>query len=198
MGSLTSVVNKKPRASRHRRAGNRIVLGHDVLDATLAEFNVTTANRIARSGLGKAVRVIAKGVKSQVPSSLKDVRAAIGYRVGSGKGKGRSSGVTQAKVGAAVGKPRKRAVRDRTGRPGVGISRTNIHWWVMGATGAKPKKGAPGPPRRTKTGKSTGVTTPNPVVKQGYSASSSAATTALRDGVLEGIQRELTKKHKKK
>lgn len=213
MGRLSDAINQQGHRGgsrigssggriHRRRSPGRIVLGHDVLDATLKDFNVAAANRIARSGLGKSVRVVSKAIKAQVPSGMKGVRGAIGYRVGSGKGRGRSSGVTHAKAGTVHTRATKTAgtktakvmgkktrFRSARRRPGVGISWNNIHWWIMGT----------GPRVQKTTGRSTGVMPPQkPIVKAGYAASSAAAITALRDGVIEGIQRELTKKHKKK
>lgn len=154
----------------------RIVTGDKALDRRLKRFARKPANRIARAGLNKGARLAAKQIKQKVPSRLKSVRAAIGSSVKKSK-----HGVTQAKAGAAVGKSRRKKSPKRTTGFGEGISRQNVHWWVLGTEERQ----------REDTGQNTGKMPEQPVVREGFK--SGPVMTAIKEGSTKQIKRELAK-----
>ena len=97
----------------------------------------------------KAASQATKEIKSKI--STRSVKKAIGWRL---VRKPKSAEEIDAKIGAAVGKKSKRAtsVKERGGRPGVGIDRRNVHWWFLGtaerSTGSKRSGGHRGGNRR--------------------------------------------------
>lgn len=118
------------------------VTGVRELDKALAEMKRGAVNRVMRPALNKAAKYSAARVKETIPGRYKTIRAAIGYRALKSR---HNSGFVGAKVGAAVGKKRKRmSQKDRANRKGVGIDRANIHWWFLGTderfTGQKRKR----------------------------------------------------------
>lgn len=126
------------------------LIGMKELEDALAKLEKVEARKVARQALGKSLRVLTKAIKGEIPPNLKDLKKAIGQRVDKAKG-GPDAGKHRAKAGVAVGKKSKRQakVKDRTGRPGVGIAKENAHWFVLG-TGSRTKK----------SGKSTGSMPP--------------------------------------
>ena len=157
----------------------RILTGDKALDRKLKFLERKAANRAARAGLGKGARLAAKKIKAEVPSSLKSVRRAIGHSVKKGKG-----GITTAKAGAAVGKASKAKAPKRSSGGGVGISRANIHWWILG-TGDRTQK---------TTGRATGKMPAHGVVKAAVAKSMSSIKSAIREGVKSSLMRAAKKK----
>lgn len=177
----------------HLKSAVRIVTGDVEIDKALAEIaKIGTANRIARSGLTKSIRVIVKGIKSEIPSRHKSVKKAIKGYVKFSKKKG----FTEAKAGG-VGKQEKPA-GGRGNREGVGITGRNIHWYLMGTTrppvGRQPKKKQV---MKTASGRFLGKDVAEmpgtPAVKQGYAKSKDQAAKALRDGCHLQLEREVAK-----
>lgn len=175
--------------ARPRKAATRILTGDKEIDKALGEIaKVGTANRIARAGLMKAIRVGVKAMKSEVPSSAKSVKAALKGYVKKNKRKG----VVEAKmggVGKQTGKP-----KDRSGKDGVGIGSPNVHWYVLGTDRRRPKKTKV---MKTATGQFMGKEVAempeHPVVKEGWNKSKSQAMSVLRDGVRTQLEREVVK-----
>lgn len=132
-------------------AGERILTGDKEIDRKLKFLERRAANRAARAGLAAGGRVLVKAIKQEVPSHLRTVKKAFGSRVK----KDKRAGVTQAKAGAAVGKRPRGKPAKRSSAAGVGISRRNIHWWILGT----------GPRTQKKTGRATGRMPQHPVVK---------------------------------
>jgi hypothetical protein len=83
------------------------------------------AGRIARRAVARAAESAADGIRSRI--SNPSVRGTIGARLSKSRGE-----VAEAKIGAGVGKRAATSVQNRTGRPGVGISARNVHWWFLG------------------------------------------------------------------
>lgn len=106
-----------------------VVDGVRELNMLFEQLKRGAANKIARPALSKAGQHAVKVIKAAVPSRLKDIRKAIGYRIPKTKF---TAGIVTLKVGAAVGKRRQRKIQDRTGRPGVGIGTPNVHWFFLG------------------------------------------------------------------
>ncbi len=121
------------------------VTGDEKLDRALKDLG-KQARTVAAAGIRAALNEIKKGIKSELPTRI---RPAIGSRF-----KRRRPGVVEAKVGGKVGKTRSYGGRRPSGgRPGVGISGRNVHWYLMGTasrfhrtsgspTGAMPKVSA--------------------------------------------------------
>lgn len=157
----------------------RILTGDRQLDAMLAELHRSSANRIARSSLGKGSRLAAKKIKREVPGHLKTVRKAIGSSVRKAKG-GPNKGVTVAKAGAAVGKQRGKDAK-RSTKHGVGMGPRNIHWWILGTN-----------PRKHDSGHPTGAMPAHPVVQQALSTTADI-DAAITEGARVAVLRELRK-----
>lgn len=132
---------------------------------------------MARAGLGKGSRLGAKLIKAEIPSTQKHIRKAIGSSVKKSRG-----GVTVAKAGAAVGKSRSKPTERPAGKPGKGISRRNIHWWIMG-TGQR---------RHPITGTS-GKMPGNPVVRRAISKGLPQIKAAIKAGTVVALQRAVKK-----
>lgn len=126
------------------------LMGVKELENALRTLDKVEARKVARSALSKSLRLLTKAIKGDVPPNLKDLKRTISQRMDKPKG-GPDAGKHRAKAGVAVGKKTKRKlkVKDRTGRPGVGIAKENAHWFVLG-TGLRAKK----------SGQSTGVMPP--------------------------------------
>jgi hypothetical protein len=80
---------------------------------------------IARQAVGKAAQSAAGSIRNRI--SHAGVRSTIGYRMLNTRGE-----VSEAKIGAAVGKSTATTVKNRGGRSGVGIDASNVHWWFLG------------------------------------------------------------------
>ena len=83
--------------------------------------------RIAKAALRAACKEIAKAMRSEL-AEANEARAAIGHVV-------RGVKHVTAKVGVNVGIGRDnqpKQPRKRSGRSGVGIGPSNVHWWIRG------------------------------------------------------------------
>lgn len=173
---------------RRRTRNAVVVLGVPELDQKLQQLGrVSTRNRIARRALNVAGKTLEQGIKSSAgPITRPTVKRSVATR------RQLLRGGAVLRVGAGI-RPTRGRRKGRTG--GVGISARNIHWWILGTTGAQPRRGQQGPPRRTRTGKSTGITRPQDVgfLRQGYSASEAQFLRILRAEVMRGIETEAAK-----
>jgi hypothetical protein len=152
--------------------------GDGALISTLNGLRDSVARRAIKKGLTKAVRILTKGMKAQVPVNLKSMKRAIGGRIGSGH-----RGKFTAKAGAAVGKAAKAEPRPRKNR-GVGIGGSNIHWWILG-TGQRTSSRGP-------TGAMPAMAAH--VIKAGFSSAAGQAAEVIKSE----ISAELAKPHKAK
>ena len=164
-----------------------VLLGAKELAATLKELGGPATQRIAKRAIPKGLRPITKAIKAQIPPKYKALKQGIGQRFSKDKG-GARKGQFSAKSGVGVGKKKVAKKRDRTGKPGVGASIENAHWFVLG-TGERTRK---------KTGGSTGSMPPQipNIVKTGFAKAAGAAATAMAQSVREGIAREAAKAKK--
>lgn len=165
----------------------RILTGDKALDRKLKRLERKSANRIARSGLGKGARVAAKAIKAEVPSSMKSVRRSIGSYVKKAK-RGPNAGITEAKAGFSVGTKKKRAAsveKNRAGKPGVGISFWNAHWWVLGTNNRDRWRTGQGP---------TGSTEGHDVVPKAIGGAKSSIRAAIAEGTKKALIREAKKR----
>lgn len=157
----------------------RILTGDKALDRKLKFLERKAANRASRAGLGRGARVAAKAIKQEIPSSAKGIRRSIGSYVKKAS-RGAARGITEAKAGFSVGSAAKRAAsieKNRGGKPGVGISTQNVHWWVLGTEREK-----------------TGSTEPHDIVKPAVTGAMSAIKSAIREGVKASLMRAAKKK----
>lgn len=180
----------------YRRAKSPLILtGMDDIDALLKELPVVVANRAARSGLTKGVRLAAKKIRSQIPSRYKDARKAIGHSVRMDKD-GPHKGTTQAKAGTAVGKKktgRKNLPKSRgKGQKGIGIHPANLHWFILGTKDRYIRKGVN---KGKWTGRMTRTGEPlfKNIVRNAVSSSRSEIMEVTRNGILDAMEREVQK-----
>lgn len=155
-----------------------VVTGIKELDARLKSLDEKVQRKLGKRAVSAALRVLAKSIKAQVPPSNKSVRKAINSRFSKTKG-GANRGLTEAKVGAGVGKQKKPEGRGK--RPGVGISGNNVHWWILGTQ-----------ERQTKAGHLTGAMPAIGlnIVKDGFKAGEAEAESKIIQNLREGIERE--------
>lgn len=111
----------------------------------LEELSKAASNRVGKKAITAGVKLMAKAIKKEIPSTQKSARKAIGYsfkRPRSGKWKH----VIFAKAGAGAGMSKKRrakaAIKPRSGKKkGVGIGVSNVMWLLAGTddryTGSK-------------------------------------------------------------
>ena len=122
-----------------------------LIDA-MNEITSGMVDKIAPAGMRGYLRVMAQGIKNEIPSDMKHARKGVGWRFK----KGRGDDKVEAKVGGQVGINQARraalanaAKADRDDdQPGVGISAWNIHWFMYGTKQRRHK-----PPRNQPTGK---------------------------------------------
>lgn len=121
--------------------------GDRELAKALAMISEDMVDKIAPSGMGGYLRVVAKGIKAEIPSSIKDARRGIGSRFVK---KDKRSGKVVAKAGVNVAKSRSKQKAEgakvaakRGNRPGVGISAANLHWVIKGTSQRTRKNGGP-------------------------------------------------------
>lgn len=148
------------------------IIGAVALEATLRDLGKKIAGKAVTAGIRAATKTVTKAIQTELPSRL---RPAIGSLV-----KKFRSGYILAKSGASVGK--RKPAKSRNGRPGVGISANNIHWYILGTT-----------QRRNKAGANRGRMPAHPAVKAGYAKSESSALAAARTQIQITIERETTK-----
>ena len=178
------------------------VTGVPELQKRFRKLEAKVQTKLVKAAVTAGGRVVVKAIKRNIPSNLKDGRKAIGFRFS--KGKGAHSGKTFAKAGVGVGlKKSKKAGKSRTGRPGVGVGASNLHWFIMGteerSTGSKRvgahRRGVVN--RRVLTGKTvrrTGRLKKEEIVKMAVSQSKTAAEQAIENNIMAGINREWSKR----
>lgn len=164
-----------------RSSQKQIVLtGDKLLDRKLQRLERRAANKIASNAIRGGLRIIVKAIKKEIPSSAKSARKAIGSRFERGKpGK-----PAAAKAGAGVGIKRT-GVRPKSSKSGgVGISGSNIHWYILGTEGRTQKT----------TDRYTGVMPAEGAVRRGAIKSRQAVKTKMLELVRKGIAKEARKR----
>lgn len=147
------------------------VAGDVQLTAALRQISDEMVDKIAPAGVRGYLRVVAKGIKSEVPSNMKDLRRSIGWRFVKMDKRTRR---TIAKAGPAVGVKRGKlmtSLKKRIGRPGVGISINNYFWYVRGTDERIQET----------TNRRTGASKAHPIVKDGFRKSRSEALSKFRE-----------------
>jgi len=103
----------------------------DGLRELISEFSTMSkdARKVSRVALQSAMKVIAAEMANQLDPRVKEVGKSVGYRLTIYRGN-----VTKAKVGFNVGKgaTKRRVIRKRTTKGGVGIGSANLHWFILG------------------------------------------------------------------
>lgn len=142
------------------------VTGEREILARLKHLDSKGQRRITRAAIGAGQTVIRKEIRAQIPPELKDVRKTVASRYKRKK----TTKTMEAKVGFGVGKQTGGSPNLRLAtRPGVGISKANVHWWALG-TG----------PRRTKGGENRGRMPEGPdIIRRAYAAAETAAYNAM-------------------
>lgn len=153
---------------------------------------------IIRRALAAGAREIAGYQRRAVPRGQSDVRAAIGSRVVRGSGR-----MLSAKAGGGVGKPRAPRLKKRAGRrPGVGISSSNIHWYLLGTgprwTGSRSWK-VKGGRRSKRTGGARAFRGRMPshlFLRQAAMAGAGPANLAMRAELTKGINQAWARRNR--
>lgn len=162
------------------------VKGDKLIDKQFLKVAGRGSRSAAKAGLSKAMTIIARGIRAAIPPKAKSVKKAVGQR--HAKGGKRGSLEFSAKVGLGVGKASKSKKERDPDKPGVGISKANVHWWELGTTN-----------RKTRKGKSTGAMPKGPpVVRQGFDAKKTEALRAAIATTKKKIKEAAKKKSGKK
>jgi hypothetical protein len=109
---------------------NATITGDKALDRKLKRLATSGQKRIARAALGKALTVLARGIRNAVDPKQKSAKKTVGTK----NKKNKKTGVHEAKVGFGVGKKTKSKKQRDPKKGGVGISKENIHWLILGTT----------------------------------------------------------------
>lgn len=169
---------------------------------TLSHLKTRGVNKAARAGISHGLKPLVAAMKSAINASAADAhlkmvaRRAIGKRLiknrlagkaGFGVGKGKS---LRNKIATATKKHKKR------GGGGVGISATNVHWFVLGADGTS--QGGSGSRFQNKTGRKTGKIDPifKGAVPLAVAASQGAMLIAARTTIERVLAAEAAKSKK--
>ena len=155
------------------------ITGVKELDRKFKRLANKASKKVEAQGIRAGLRVIVKGIKSEIPPHMKDARKAIGSRF-----KRRKSGEVKAIAGGGAGKKKAAQAGERSGKPGVGISAMNIHWFLLGTTDRTQKT----------TGRRTGVMPAVDAVRRGFAKTEAAARAKITDTIRKGIAREAKKK----
>lgn len=190
-------------------AGKAIITGDVALAKKLDKLAKQTSIKAAKAGTRAELKVLTKAIKAGVNASSasanlkREARAAVGSSFGKRKG-GPTRGKVEARAGFAVGKTQKQIGRQAKKRDsrirgvgGVGISASNVHWFVLGTEGrgvgadAKKNRKAGGKYSHGKRGDIAPVF--KDVTKQAVSACKTEMLSAARAAIRNAIQREVSK-----
>jgi len=167
-----------------------MITGDKELDKTLSRLTGAVQKRVVYAGLRKAGPIMSKAIKQRVPSRYKMARAAIGWRFDTARKS--KKGIAGARAGAGVGKKtkarerhmEKAEARAGSSRPGVGISRQNIHWFLLGSDTR----------RQYTTGRRTGrMPDKKSLVQSAYASVKTQVVSAMKTRILQGIEKEKQK-----
>ena len=149
------------------------VTGDEELDKALREIGGRIAGRVVTKGIRAGMGEIMKAIRSELTHA--SAKRAIAHRFKKKKRRNYYSAV----VGGGVGKRNK----GRGGtNGGVGMSKQNIHWLLMGTSG-----------RQTKSGANRGAMPKNGAVQRGYAKSGSAAMAGVQQKIRTELMKEVQK-----
>jgi len=143
-----------------------VVMGERQVRRALSQMRVSVQGRITRAAQRTALSGLAKEIKAKLPGKYKEARRGIGSSLKRGV-----NGVHVGKAGVAVGirgsrrKKLMERAKSQTGerqRKGVGVSFSNIQWFIMGTKNRTLKKGSE---RGPKAGHPTGSMGYDPQVR---------------------------------
>ena len=154
---------------------SRFVTGDIELDRALE----AVADRIATKAVTAGIRAGLGEYRKQMRAAVSNprVRKTIATRFK----RRRKQGITEAKAGAGVGKHKTTKSGSR-GRPGVGISKQNAHWYFLGTS-----------QRQTKDGANRGRMPPHGGIRQGSIAARGTAMSVIRKKVRDVMFKEVKK-----
>jgi hypothetical protein len=165
-------------------AVTRNIQGATDVYKALEHMKASVSAKVQRPALTKAGRLGVKHVKATIPSRLKELRKAIGSRTLKMKNSG---GIVTVKVGVAVGKRSAKAkvsTKDRTNRPGVGISKQNAHWFFLGTShrwqGLRIRRSKSGSVKISRTGNALKYTGKMPAQVPAVEATLAAHASSLK------------------
>lgn len=104
------------------------ITGEKAIDRKLKRLATSGQKRVARAALGKALTVLARGIRNAIDPSQKSAKKTVGTK----NKKNKQTGLHEAKVGLGVGKRTASKKQRDSKKGGVGISKENIHWLVLG------------------------------------------------------------------
>lgn len=131
--------------------------GDKELDRKLKRLADKSQKKIVRAIDGAMMTVLLRGVRNAVPPKQKSAKKALGRKLNK---KNKKKNITETKFGFGVGK-RTKSKTQRGSKPGVGISKENVHWLILGTKN-----------RQRDNGGSTGSSKPTGLgwLKQGVNA----------------------------
>lgn len=104
------------------------VTGDKEIDRKLKHLASSGQRRVARAGTSKMQTILLRGIRNAVPPNYKSAKKTLGRR----NKKNKKTGEYESKIGFGVGKRTKSKVSRDPKKPGVGISKRNIHWLILG------------------------------------------------------------------
>lgn len=160
------------------------ITGDKQLDRKLKRLGRRGGKKAAAAGVRASLTPVRKAMRAAINASgaSKELKRAARKTVASRFKKSRKTGRKEAKVGLGVGKQKK--PNKRSGTAGVGISKTNIHWFVLGTDERKTKSGR-------NAGRIEGVF--GDVTDTAFARSQSDAIAAARKKIDQVIQQEARK-----
>lgn len=131
------------------------ITGDKKLDRKLKRLATSGQKRIVKSIDGAMMTVFLRGARNAVPPQYKSAKKALGRK----SGKNKFKGIHETKFGFGVGKRTQSKVARSPKKPGVGITKENVVWLILGSKGGKARD-------RWKTGK--GQTGVMPAIGKGW------------------------------
>lgn len=159
-------------------AADVTITGDKAIDRKLKRLAGSGQRRVARSGIGKGMTVLSRGIRNAIPPKYKSAKKAIGRR----NKKNKKTHQHEAVVGLGVGKQRKSKKQRDPKKPGVGISKANIHWLVFGT-----------PPREGPRGSMPNIGEAGGWVQRGVSSVEAEATRAMKEQIKKKVLEEVKK-----
>ena len=148
------------------------VTGDEELDKALRLIGGKIAARVVVKGVRAGMGEIRKAIRAEIPHA--SARRAIAHKFKKKKKRNDYWAV----VGGGVGKRNK----GKGGtRGGVGISKQNIHWYLMGTKGRQSSRGY------------RGAMPAHPAVRRGFAKSGSVAMAKVQQKVRTELMKEITK-----
>jgi hypothetical protein len=158
-----------------RSGMSKTLTGDKELDRKLKALSTKISQKAMASGVRAGLSELRKHMRRATANPR--VRKTIAARFKRKK----KFGITEAKVGAGVGKHKTAEAGPRS-RPGVGISKQNAHWYFMGTKA-----------RSTSNGASRGVMPASTAISRGASSGMGSAMVKMRAKIRKVIETEVNK-----